>query len=115
MTKQELLRAFKKASKATQQGHYLDRMIALTKALDWNDYTDLLNANKVFLNSNHKPAGLDALMAHLSFNIASWSADLGLTTKQVALIAWGVDCDALKQFGYLDARNSGSSKQKENI
>lgn len=77
-------------------GHYLDRAITLAQVFGLTDSEWLLRANKIFLEKNSKPAGLDALILSVSLSAIYLAKRRKLTKKQLKPLAWAVPYEALK-------------------
>lgn len=99
------IKAFESVAKQASEGHYLTRLIAIMDALKLYAHTDLLLANKMFLENNHKPAGLDELMEDCSNLVVACALRAGCTVEDFKPIAWGLDLNVLEQNNLQSARS----------
>lgn len=81
------------------QGHYLERLIAITEAFGLTAHAELLGANWRFLRDNRKPAGVDALTLAVSELVIAIVQHAGLDPVELKPLAWGLDLEALEAEG----------------
>lgn len=111
-SRKKLAENFKSIEHEASSGHYFDRIIAIATAAGFHSEVALLQANKNYLDGHCKPAGLDALIADVSFGVVSVAKRKGVTDAELKPIVWGLDWHTLERFKLIKLRANGTNQQK---
>lgn len=90
--------AWKKAEKASKEGHWLSRMIGIAKAFNMKEELDILLALAKYMKATgNKPQGIDPLIDQsIGTRMVYKLEKLEPTPEQWRMVVWGLPYDALK-------------------